>query len=84
MNPVLQAALGSILRHVLTAGAAYLVTRGIWTPEDATTYVASAALALLGVGWSLWQKSQAHARIEQALAMPAGSTLTDLKNATKP
>lgn len=82
MNPILQAAIGSILRHVLTAGAAYLVTRGIWTPEEATTYAAAAALALLGLGWAVWQKAQMHQKIEQALDLPAGSTLDDLNAAT--
>lgn len=80
MNPVLQAALGAILRHFLTMGATFLVTRGIWTQEEAMTYVAAAALALLGLGWSVWQKSKAHAKIEKALEMPAGSSLEQLND----
>ena len=80
MNPVLQAALGSILRHFLTIAAGYLVAQGIWTQEEAMTYVAAAALGLLGVGWSVWQKSKAHALIEKALDMPQGSSLEQLKD----
>lgn len=78
MNPVLQAAVGSILRHILTMGASYLVARGIWTEQEAMTYAAAAALALLGFGWAIWQKSQAQAKIEKALTLPANSTLDDL------
>ena len=80
MNPVLQAALGSILRHFLTIAAGYLVAQGIWTQEEAMTYVAAAALGLLGVGWSVCQKSKAHALIEKALDMPQGSSLEQLKD----
>ena len=79
MNPVLQAALGSILRHFLTIASGYLVAHGIWTQEEAMTYVAAAALGLLGVGWSVWQKSKTHALIEKALDMPQGSSLDQLK-----
>jgi hypothetical protein len=56
MPPVLAAALGSILRHFLTILATYLVTRGIWTQEEATTYVIAAVAGLIALGWSLYQK----------------------------
>lgn len=75
MNPILQAALGSILRHFLTMGAAMLITRGIWTTEDASTYVAAAAMAILGLGWALYQKWRAHQAILTALDLPQGSTV---------
>lgn len=78
MNPLFQAAAGSVLRHFLTMGAAYLVTRGIWTPEEASAYVTAAAMFLVGIGWAIWHKSKVHAKIEAALALPAGSTLDDL------
>lgn len=78
MNPIFSAAVGSILRHFLTMGAAVLVTRGIWTPEDATTYVAAAALALIGFGWAMYQKYAAHTKILDALSAPVGTTIDDL------
>ena len=78
MSPILQAALGSILRHFLTIAAGYLVAQGIWTEEEAMTYAAAAALGVLGLGWSIWQKSKAHALIEKALDMPQGSSLEQL------
>lgn len=80
MNPVLQAALGSIVRHFLTMAASYLVARGIWTETDAMTYASAATLAILGVAWAIWQKSKAHALIEKALDMPQGSSLEQLKD----
>lgn len=80
MNPILQAALGSILRHVLTGAATWLVARGVWTNEDASTYVAATALALLGFGWSFFQKYRAHINILAALDLPAGSDLYDLEH----
>lgn len=78
MNPMLQAALASILRHFLTMGASALVMRGIWTEEDATTYVVAAALAILGFGWALWQKYAAHLKILDALDAPQGTSLDEL------
>lgn len=78
MSPILQAALGSVIRHFLTMLSAVLVARGIWTPEDSTTYVAAAALAILGFGWAIYQKYAAHSKILDALALPGGSTLDEL------
>jgi hypothetical protein len=79
MSPILQEALGSIVRHFLTIGASFLVTRGIWTDQDAVTYVAAAAMGIVGLGWALWQKSQANTLLEKALVMPAGSTVAQAK-----
>lgn len=63
MNPILSAAIGSVLRHLLTGWAAVLVAEGIWTQADADKYVAAAALALLGFGWALYQKVKTHQQI---------------------
>ena len=56
MNPMLVEAIGSILRWGLTILAGYLVQRGIWTSSNAETYVAGAAMGLISLGWSFWQK----------------------------
>jgi hypothetical protein len=74
LNPLLIEATASILRHVLTSGAVYLVARGIWTPEEASTYAAAAAMGLIGIGWSLYQKHEARIKLVTALAMPIGTT----------
>jgi predicted transcriptional regulator len=79
MSPILQAALGSIIRHFLTMAAAVLVTRGIWTSDEAVNYVSAAALAILGLGWSLYQKYRTDAVIEKALRLPSGSSREELK-----
>lgn len=74
MPPLLSAALGAILRHVLTLAAGLLVARGIWTDGEATEYVLGATLAILAFGWSYWQKQHTEVRIDTALDMPSGSS----------
>lgn len=74
MNPIAQEAIGSILRWGLAIVAGYLVKQGIWTDAAATTYVMAASLALLSVGWSLWQKYHDRVKLLTALTMPAGTT----------
>lgn len=60
MNPLIQAALGSVLRWGLTIAAGWLVNAGVWSSGEATTYVAGAVLGLLALGWSLWEKYRRH------------------------
>ncbi len=60
MNPLLSAAIGSMIRWALALGAGYLVKAGIWTGSDAQTYVAASSMALLSLLWSLYQKWQQH------------------------
>lgn len=73
MNPLLSAALGSIIRWALSLVVPYLVTAGIWTPDEATAYVAGLSLALVGLGWSLWQKYKSRLKFLDALDAPAGT-----------
>src|SRR5687767_5499623 len=79
MNPLLAAALGSILRWLLAFGAGFFVERGIWSSDDAATYVAAAAVALLALAWSLWNKYRGRVKFLTALAMPAGATEAEVK-----
>jgi hypothetical protein len=65
-------ALGSIVRAGLQMLAGYLVSAGIWTGSEAKTYVAAAALALISIGWSLWQKYGMRMKLVTALATPMG------------
>ena len=74
MNPLLVEALGSIVRAGLNIVAGYLVTAGIWTSGDAEKYVAAAALAVISIGWSVWQKYGMRGKLVTALALPSGVT----------
>lgn len=78
MNPVLAAALGSILRWALAFLAGYLVKAGIWTGSEAEAYVAAAVLGLLGLGWSVWQKYKSRIAFLAALNAPAGTPEANL------
>lgn len=74
MNPLMQDALGSILRKLLMAACAVLITNGYWTEERATTYVAAAASGLLSIGWGLWKAYGSRLKIVTALATPGLQT----------
>ena len=74
MNPMLQAALGSIIRAVLMAGAVRLVDRGVWTQGDAASYVSAATLAILSLAWSQRVVFQNRVRFLVALMLPHGAT----------
>lgn len=80
MNPILKEALGSIIRHVLGFGAAFLVTSGVWQQADAEKYVAAAAIGILAVGWSLWQKYKSRIKLLTALGTPATMSEEQLEN----
>jgi hypothetical protein len=73
MNPLLLEALGSIMRWLLAGAAGWLVQHGIWTQAQSQTYVMAAALAVLSLGWSLWQKYKSRIHFLTALELPAGS-----------
>lgn len=74
MNPLLQQALGAFIRTGLAFLAGYVVKAGIWTQSDAETYIAAATLALLALGWSLWQKYHARIKFLTALDAPTGAS----------
>lgn len=74
MNPVAQEAIGSILRWVLAILAGFFVQHGIWSATDAEKYVATAAMALIALGWSLWQKYGMRTKLHVALISPPGTT----------
>lgn len=79
MNPILQEALGSILRWGLAAGAGWLVEHGVWTSGNASVYVSAGTIALLSLGWSLWNKYKGRIKLLTALTMPAGTTEAGLQ-----
>lgn len=79
MSPLVVEALGSIVRAGLQILAGYLVTAGIWQAEAAEKYVGAAALALISLGWSLWQKYSMRTKLVTALAMPSGASENQAK-----
>lgn len=65
MNPLTKALILSLIRHGLTFAAGFLVTNGYLQPNAANGFVeqmAGAAVMLLGVGLSWYEKHQQHAQ----------------------
>ena len=79
MNPLAAQALGSIVRAILLLGAGYLVKAGIWTATDTESYVTAASVALIALGWSVWQKHKATLYYEAAKFLGPHSTDADVK-----
>ena len=69
MNPMLAEALGSIVRAGLMVLAGFVVKAGIWDAGQAEVYAAAGALAVVGLGWSLWQKYKSRVKLLSALSM---------------
>lgn len=78
MNPMLQEALGSIIRFALAYVAGELVDRGIWTSSNAAMYVTAATMGILSIGWSLWIKYKNRIKLLTALTMPPGTSEDEL------
>lgn len=74
MNPMAVEAIGAIVRWLLTFGGAYLVKLGIWNQDDAAKYIAGATLALISLGWSLYQKYGSRLKLLTAMATPGTTT----------
>jgi len=71
LNPMLQQFLGSFARWLLAGAAVWAVQHGIFTENDAAKYVEAGSLALVGIGWSLYQKYGS--RLKLVTAMSSGS-----------
>jgi arginine exporter protein ArgO len=79
MPPLLQSAIGSVLRYLLTIIAVKVfVSHGVWTNAAAEAYVEGGVIFLLAFGWSMWKNYTQHRKVLTALAMPGGSTQDDL------
>lgn len=79
MNPLFSEAASSVLRSLLKIGAGFLVARGVWSADEASNYVAAAALGLVGLGWSYWQTYKTRLTLLSALTLPQGATIEDAK-----
>lgn len=82
MNPLLAQALGSIIRWALAFLAGTLVQAGIWTKDDAESYIAAAALAILGLGWSLWLHYRDRIKFLNALKAKPGTPESQILSPT--
>lgn len=69
MNTLLWNIIEGVARHLVTAGAGILVTRG-YIADDQTTQLVGAVMALLAIGWSAYNKSRTETRVAIALATP--------------
>lgn len=74
--PLIRSAIGSFLRTLLVGLGGYLVSTGVWSPENADKYIEGIVLALVGLIWSLYQKYRQQQTIQAALETPAGTSRT--------
>jgi hypothetical protein len=63
----------AVVRWLLGIGAGYAVKDGIASASQAEQIVAG-ALALVAIGWSLWQKHEQQKAVAAALATPVASS----------
>lgn len=84
MNPLVVEIVGSILRWLLNIVAAFFVSRGIWTDEQADKYVlattAALAVLLINLALALWSKYKTRLKLTTALATPFAQTERRLEN----
>lgn len=67
---LLPAIAASVVRFALSTVGGGLVTKGLITGSQEADII-GALLALLGVGWSMYQKYSAHKALKAAIAAPA-------------
>lgn len=72
--------LGSLVRWLLVFVGAWLVKKGIVTDEQSQAFIRNAEpvvigglIALVALGWSLWQKRHVNNKVEMALNLPQGT-----------
>lgn len=79
LPPAVAAMLGSIIRWALNFFAAYMVGKGIWTNEEASSYVLYLVGAVLVGLWGVWQKRDMFKKYFTALAMGKPASHEDVK-----
>lgn len=79
MNPVFVEAVKSVLIWLLSFGAGWLVSHGVWTNAQATTYVTAGAMAILSFAWA--QREWILARTRMLVALMPGIHTEDAVNA---
>ncbi len=61
-----------LVRHALTSAGGYLVADGLASASQVSD-AAGAAVILIGLAWSIWNKRQHKAEVAKALATPAAA-----------
>jgi hypothetical protein len=56
MGNIQQEQVLGVIRHIITFGGGYLVSRGKLSPTDVET-IAGIVAAIVGVGWSFYSKT---------------------------
>lgn len=79
MNPVFVQAATQVLIWVLTLGSGVLVEHGVWSSNDAKSYVAAAATGILSLAWA--QREAIQARVRMLVALMPGIHTEDAVNA---
>jgi hypothetical protein len=74
MNPLMSEALKAIFRWLFAICAGFFVSKGIWTDEAASIYVGAAAVGVVSLLWSLWDKYHSRLKLLSALLLEPGST----------
>ena len=81
MNPFYSAILGSLFRALLTLLVPLIVSTGLWTPDEATQWVAATAAVLAALTLSIYQKHANRAQLLTALAARNPMTENEVKAA---
>lgn len=79
MNPMAVKAIQSIVRFVLAMLTGWLVTHKIWSESDAAQYLEIGSLAVVTLGWSLWEKYHGLLMIQAARLLPAHTPMVVVK-----
>ncbi len=83
MNPMFQAAITPLIRALLLVATGWLVSQGIWSESFAGKLLEAAAPALALYVWAMWEKYKSRILLNTALAMPAGTTVQEVKQQVK-
>lgn len=79
MPEVLQKMVGSFIRAGLLTIVPFLVSKGIWSPEESTEYVAWLVAGGTALVWSLWEKYRGVLLLKLAIDAPPTTTIPELK-----
>ena len=80
-NAALRRLAVTAVRHGLNALGVYLISKGYTTEADWTSIAIDVSPILVALVWSILEKSNGAKKVDVALALPAGSTHDDLKDA---